>query len=137
MIDVLVAEDDPAALYLTLKALHLANRRIRAHVARTGAEALAFLRRQPPYVDAPRPQLIVLDWNLPKLHGRAVPAAARASDATRNIPIVVVTTSNAERDRDEAALLGVNEYVVKAARFSDFADSVRSIAERYLGPQPD
>lgn len=133
MIDVLVAEDDPAALHLTLKALSLVNPKIRAHVARNGAEALAFLLRQSPYANAPKPRLVVLDWNLPKVHGREVPAVARSNEATRDIPIVVVTTSDAEKDREEAAHLGVNDYVVKAAHFSEFVDAVRQFTERYIG----
>ncbi len=137
MIDVLVAEDDPAALHLTLKALRMADARIRTHVTRNGAEAVAFLLRQPPYTDAPKPALIVLDWNLPKVHGRAVPTVARSIDTTHDIPIVVVTTSDAQKDRDEAAHLGVNEYVVKAARFSDFAESVRDFTQRFIGSLPD
>lgn len=134
MIDVLVAEDDPAALHLTLKALQMADARIRVHVARNGAEALAFLRRQAPYTDAPKPQLIVLDWNLPKVHGREVPAIARSTPDTRDIPIVVVTTSDAEKDREEANLLGVNDYVVKAPHFRDFAQAVREFTQRYIEP---
>jgi len=135
MIDVLVAEDDPAALHLTLKALQMADDRIKAHVARNGAEALAFLRQQGKYSNAPRPRLIVLDWNLPKVHGREVPAATRSTESIRDIPIVVVTTSDAEKDREEAAHLGVNEYVVKAAHFREFAASVREFTQRYIGSE--
>lgn len=135
MIDVLVAEDDPAALHLTLKALRMVDERIRPHVTRNGAEAVAFLLRQPPFTNAPRPSLIVLDWNLPKLHGREVPPVARSIDTTYGIPIVVVTTSDAQKDRDEAAHLGVNAYVVKAAHFVDFAASVREFTERYIGDE--
>lgn len=133
MIDVLVAEDDPAALHLTLKALEMVDKRIKVHVARNGAEALAFLRRLPPYQDAPKPKLIVLDWNLPKVHGREVPAVARSTEAFRDIPIVVVTTSDAEKDREEAAHLGVNQYVVKAPHFRDFVESVRDFTQRFIG----
>lgn len=132
MIDVLVAEDDPAALHLTLKALGIVNKSIRPHVARNGAEALAFLRRHPPFDDAPRPSLIVLDWNLPKVHGREIPAVTRSTESTREIPIVVVTTSDAEKDREEAAHLGVNEYVVKSPHFKDFVESVRGFTQRYI-----
>ena len=135
MIDVLVAEDDPAALHLTLKALRMVDERIRAHVTRNGAEALAFLRQQGEYSNAPRPKLIVLDWNLPKVHGREVPAATRSTESIRDIPIVVVTTSDAEKDREEAAHLGVNEYVVKAAHFKEFAASVREFTHRYIGSE--
>ena len=137
MPDVLIAEDDPAALHLTLKALSIVNSRIRPHIARNGAEALAFLRRQAPYTGAPKPDLIVLGWNLPKVHGREVPAVTRSTDAIRDIPIVVVTTSDAEKDREEAAHLGVNEYVVKAPHFRDFVASVRDFTERYLGTEQD
>ncbi|MCH9828550.1 MAG: response regulator [Gammaproteobacteria bacterium] len=137
MCDVLIAEDDAAALHLTLKALKMVDGRIRTHVARDGAQALAFIRRQPPFCDAPRPQLIVLDWNLPKVHGREVPVAVRSSAATRDIPIVVVTTSDAEKDREEAAHLGVNEYFVKAPHFRDFVDSMRRITERYIDGDAD
>lgn len=137
MPNVLIAEDDPAALHLTLKALSIVNSRIRPHIARNGAEALAFLRRQAPYTGAPKPDLIVLDWNLPKVHGREVPAVTRSTDAIRDIPIVVVTTSDAEKDREEAAHLDVNEYVVKAPHFRDFVASVRDFTERYLGTDQD
>lgn len=135
VIDVLVTEDDPAALHLTLKALRMVDERICVHITRNGAEALAFLRKQGEYVDAPRPRLIVLDWNLPKVHGREVPAVTRSTESLRDIPIVVVTTSDAEKDREEAAHLGVNDYVVKAAHFREFADSVREFTERHIGSE--
>lgn len=132
MIDILITEDDPAALHLTLKALKLADDGVTTHVARNGAEALAFIQHQSPFEDSPVPALIILDWNLPKVHGREVPPAVRANAETKDVPIVVVTTSDAERDRDEAFALGVNDYVVKAPHFQEFAASIKQIVSRYV-----
>lgn len=137
MIDILIAEDDRASLHLTLKALGMVDSRIRAHVARNGAEALAFLLREGVHADAPRPELIILDWNLPKVHGRAVPAVVRSTEDINDIPIVVLTTSNADEDRTEAAQLGANDYVVKAPHFRDFANAVRSFTLHHLGSKLD
>jgi two-component system response regulator len=135
MPDILITEDDPAALRLTLKALKMADARFTPHVARNGAEAIAFITKQPPFENAPAPKLIILDWNLPKIHGREVPPVVRAHPSTKDIPIVVVTTSNADRDRDEALSLGVNDYVVKAPHFNEFASSIKQIVSRYLGDE--
>jgi two-component system response regulator len=132
MTNVLITEDDPAALHLTLKALKLADESMSTHVARNGAEALAFVQHQSPFENSPVPDLIILDWNLPKVHGREVPPVVRANIETENVPIVVVTTSEAERDRDEALSLGVNDYVVKAPHFKEFAASMKQIVQRYI-----
>lgn len=132
MPDILITEDDPAALHLTLKALQLADTSFTPHVARNGAEAIAFITKQPPFENAPDPKMLILDWNLPKVHGREVPPVVRSTSGTKNIPIVVVTTSDADRDRDEALAIGVNEYVVKAPHFREFAASIKQITTRYL-----
>lgn len=136
MIDVLVAEDDPAALHLTLKALRLISSQIRPHVARTGAQALAFLRKTAPFEDAPTPDLLLLDWNLPRVHGRAVLAAARNDAGTAALPIAVLTTSDAEADRTDAQLLGVSRYIVKASGFGDFVESLRSVTAPFVAVNP-
>lgn len=132
MPDILITEDDPAALHLTLKALKMADASFTPHVARNGAEAIAFVTKQPPFENAPDPKMVILDWNLPKVHGREVPPVVRGNPNTKDIPIVVVTTSDADRDRDEALSLGVNDYVVKAPHFREFANSIEQVTTRYL-----
>src|SRR6188474_3109073 len=91
-IDVLLVEDSPGDVRLTQEALREANRAIHLHVAVDGVEALAFLKREGRYLRAPRPDLILLDLNLPKMDGREVLAQIKASDALRTIPTIILTT---------------------------------------------
>jgi two-component system response regulator len=97
-IEILLVEDSPADVDLTREALEDAKVRNNLHVASDGVEALAFLRREGRYADAPHPDLILLDLNLPKKDGREVLAEIKADPLLRRIPVVVLTTSEAEQD---------------------------------------
>ena len=97
-IEVLLVEDSPGDVRLTQEAFRDANRSIHLHVASDGVEAMAFLRREGAHVDAPRPDLILLDLNLPKMDGREVLAHIKEDDSLKTIPTVILTTSEAEAD---------------------------------------
>src|ERR1700681_303417 len=95
-IHVLLVEDNPGDVRLTQEAFRDANMSIRLHVASDGVEAMAFLRREGPHANAARPDLILLDLNLPKMDGREVLAQIKADGRLKNIPIVILTTSDTE-----------------------------------------
>jgi chemotaxis family two-component system response regulator Rcp1 len=97
-LDVLLVDDSPGDVRLTQEALREANRSIRLHVAADGVQAMEFLRREGVYADAPRPDFILLDLNLPKMDGREVLARIKADDSLKLIPTVILTTSDAEAD---------------------------------------
>src|ERR1051325_1012012 len=98
VIDVLLIEDDPGDALMTQEAFEHHKIRNQLHVVRDGVEALEFLRREGPHEGAPRPGLILLDLNLPKMDGREVLAEVKADADLRSIPVVVLTTSEAEED---------------------------------------
>src|SRR4051812_19808002 len=97
-VEVLLVEDNPGDVRLTREALRDGRVRSNLHIAQDGVEALAFLRREGLYHDVPRPDLILLDLNLPKKDGREVLAEIKADERLRRIPVVVLTTSHAEQD---------------------------------------
>ena len=96
--DVLLVEDSPGDVRLTQEAFRDANRSIHLHVAADGVEAMAFLRHEGVHINAPRPDLILLDLNLPKMDGREVLVELKSDPGLRTIPVVVITTSSAEED---------------------------------------
>src|ERR1700730_17700014 len=97
-IEVLLVEDSPGDVRLTQEAFRDANRSIHLHVATDGVEAMAFLRHEGAHVRAPRPDLILLDLNLPRMDGREVLAQIKADDRLKVIPTIILTTSEAEED---------------------------------------
>src|SRR5438132_6905564 len=99
-IEILLVEDNPADARLTIDALRDARILNRVHVVEDGAQALAFLRREGKYADAPRPSLVFLDLNIPKINGHQVLQAMKADDSLRSIPVVVVSSSGSESDVD-------------------------------------
>ena len=126
-IDILLVEDSPTDALLTKRALADARLINRLHIVEDGVEAIAFLRRQPPYADAPRPQLILLDLNLPRKDGREVLAEIKADEDLRVIPVVVLTTSKSEEDVLRSYKLHANCYITKPVDFSSFAEAVVSL----------
>jgi CheY-like chemotaxis protein len=102
------------------------------HVAENGESALAFLRREGSYGDAPRPDLVFLDLNLPRLDGREVLAQVKADPKLRSIPVVVLTTSDAEEDVLRSYDLHANAYVTKPVDFAAFLAAVRQVDEFFL-----
>jgi two-component system response regulator len=126
-IDILLVEDSPTDALLTRQALADAKMINRLHVVEDGVKAVAFLRRQAPYTDAPRPHLILLDLNMPRKDGREVLAEIKADEDLKVIPVVVLTTSNAEADVLRSYKLHANCYVTKPVDFASFAEAVAGI----------
>ena len=112
-INILLVEDNPGDVRLTVEALREGKVHNHLSVARDGVEALAFLRQQGEFADAPRPDVILLDLNLPKKDGREVLAEIKADERLRRIPVVVLTTSKAEEDILRSYALHANCYVTK------------------------
>ncbi|GGJ96833.1 two-component system response regulator [Pilimelia anulata] len=124
---VLLVEDDPGDEMMTREAFEENKVANDLRVVRDGEEALDFLYRREPYADAPRPDLILLDLNLPKYDGREILARLKADENLRTIPIVVLTTSKAEEDIVRSYRLHANAYVTKPVDFEQFIDVVRQI----------
>ena len=131
-IELLLVEDNPGDVRLTMEALKDANVVNRLSVARDGVEALAFLRREGTYKAAPRPDLILLDLNLPKKDGREVLAEIKQDPNLRRTPVVVLTTSQAEEDILRTYDLHVNCYITKPVDFNQFVKVLHSIEDFWL-----
>jgi CheY-like chemotaxis protein len=128
----LLVEDSPGDVRLTQEAFREANPAIRLHVACDGVEAMAFLRKQGPHANAPRPHLILLDLNLPKMDGREVLAHIKEDTDLKTIPTVILTTSEAEADIATSYKLQANCYISKPVQLDEFEAIVRSINEFWL-----
>jgi CheY-like chemotaxis protein len=132
IVDVLLVEDDPGDVLMTREAFADFKVHNKLHVVNNGVDALAFMRREGEYADAPRPDLVLLDLNLPKRDGREVLAAVKADPELRTIPIVVLTTSEAEEDVVRSYSLHANAYVTKPVDFDRFIDVVRQIDDFFV-----
>lgn len=128
-IEILLVEDNPGDVELTREALHDSKVHMNLSVVHDGVEALAFLRREGPYGDAPRPDLILLDLNLPRKDGRTVLGEIKAEPELRQIPVVILTSSQAEQDILRAYALHANCYVTKPVDLDQFITIVRSIEQ--------
>ena len=131
-IEVLLVEDSPGDVRLTREAFREANGAIHLNVAYDGVEAMAFLRKTGKHVNAPRPDLILLDLNLPKMDGREVLAHIKDDESLRLIPTVILTTSDAEADIAKSYQLQANCYLSKPVQLDAFESLVRSINEFWL-----
>jgi CheY-like chemotaxis protein len=131
-IEVLLVEDSPGDVRLTREAFKDAKVYINLHVASDGAEALAFLKREGEYAAAPRPDLILLDLNLPKKDGREVLAEIKESPTLKSIPVVILTTSASEEDILRSYLLHANCYITKPVGIDGFLKVVNSIDNFWL-----
>lgn len=131
-VEILLVEDNPGDARLTREALRDARVRNNLHVALDGVEALAFLRRQGKYAAVPSPDLILLDLNLPKKDGREVLDEIKRDDHFRHIPVVILTTSQAEKDIIESYRLRANAYVTKPVALEQFLEVVQSIEHFWL-----
>ena len=126
-VEILLVEDSPTDALLAKEALEDSKVRNHLHVVVDGVEALEFLRRQGKHADAPRPDLVLLDLNLPKKDGRQVLKEIKDDEQLRLIPVVVLTTSTAETDVLKTYGLHANCYIVKPVDFEKFAEVVRAI----------
>jgi CheY-like chemotaxis protein len=131
-IEILLIEDNPDDALLTIDALRDGRVRNRVNVVEDGVEAMAYLRREGQYRDAPRPDLILLDLNLPRKNGREVLAEVKQDPHLRRIPVVVLTTSDEEKDILAAYNLYVNCYITKPVDFDQFIKVVKSIEHFWL-----
>jgi CheY-like chemotaxis protein len=132
VIDILLVEDNPGDARLTQEALKAGKIHTRLHLATNGEEALSYLRREAPFKNAPRPDLILLDLNLPRKSGREVLAEIKTDDELRRIPVVVLTSSAAEQDILESYNLRANCYVCKPVDLDQFMKVIQSIEEFWL-----
>ncbi|MFI6095361.1 response regulator [Lentzea sp. NPDC051213] len=132
VIDVLLVEDDPGDALMTQEAFDHHKIRNTLHVVKDGVEALEFLRREGQYENAPRPGLILLDLNLPRKDGREVLSEVKADAELRSIPVVVLTTSEAEEDILRSYSLHANAYVTKPVDFDRFIEVVRQIDDFFV-----
>ena len=126
-IEILLVEDNEPDLDLTMEALQSGKLRNRIHVARDGIEALEFLRRQGKHASAPRPHLVLLDLNMPRMDGREVLEEVAKDDKLRQLPIIVLTSSEADKDVLASYKLGCNSYIVKPVDFEGFCRVIQSM----------
>ncbi len=131
-IQVLLVEDSPGDVRLTQEAFRDANGLTQLHVAADGVEAMAFLKQEGTHVHAPRPDIILLDLNLPKMDGRQVLAQIKQDDDLKTIPTLILTTSEAEADIVKSYRLYANCYLNKPVRFDAFESLVKSINDFWL-----
>jgi CheY-like chemotaxis protein len=132
VVDVLLVEDDPGDVLMTQEAFADHKVHNRLHVVADGVEAMAFLRKEGSYADVPTPDLILLDLNLPKMDGREVLAAIKEDPTLRSIPVVILTTSEAEEDVLRSYSLHANAYVTKPVDFERFIQVVRRIDDFFV-----
>ena len=124
---ILMVEDNPTDVLIAKEGLLSAKMLSTVHVADDGMYAMDFLHRKGKYANAPRPDLILLDLNMPRMNGREVLAEIKADENLKNIPVVILTTSKAEEDISKAYALHANCYISKPVDFDEFARVVQTI----------
>jgi CheY-like chemotaxis protein len=132
VIEVLLVEDDPGDVLMTREAFEDNKVANTLHVVTDGASALEFLHKRGEYAGVPTPDLVLLDLNLPRMDGREVLAAVKGDAGLRQIPVVVLTTSEAEEDVLRSYELHANAYVTKPVDFERFIEVVRQIDEFFV-----
>ncbi len=128
-ITLLLIEDGEADQRLVARALRSAKIKTDLYIVDNGEDGLAFLRGEGEHRDSPRPDLILLDLNLPRIDGKQVLREIRADEKLKEIPVVMLTTSAEERDIVESYRLGVNAYITKPVEVQDFMESVQKLEE--------
>lgn len=131
-VEILLAEDNPGDVKLTQKALDQGKILNNLHVVNDGVEAMAFLRQEGEYADESRPDLVLLDLNMPRKDGREVLRDIKEDENLRRIPVVVLTSSDAEEDIVQSYDLHANAYLTKPVDFDGFLDIVSSIEDFWL-----
>jgi two-component system, chemotaxis family, response regulator Rcp1 len=131
-VQILLIEDSPGDVRLTQEAFREANLSATVHVATDGAEAMAFLRREKSHLFAPRPDLILLDLNLPRMDGRAVLAHIKNDENLKTIPTVILTTSEHQEDIAKSYQLQANCYLSKPVQLEAFETLIKSINNFWL-----
>jgi CheY-like chemotaxis protein len=128
-LEILLVEDSPGDVRLTREALRDSNFELHLHVANDGVEAMEFLRREGVHAQAPRPDLILLDLNLPRMDGREVLTRVKADDALKTIPTIILTTSEADVDIVRSYQLQANCYLSKPVELDKFEGLVKSVSD--------
>ena len=128
-IEILLVEDSPGDVRLTQEALKESKMSNNLSVAKDGVEAMTFLRREAPNADAPRPDIILLDLNMPRKDGREVLAEIKADPELRRIPVVILTTSNSDEDVLKSYNLNANCYITKPVDFEQFIKVVKAVED--------
>src|SRR6185295_12836819 len=126
-IEILLVEDSPTDILMTQEAFDQAGLLNHLHVVEDGAAAMAFLYQQGQYATAPRPDLILLDLNLPKKNGQEVLAELKADESLKRIPVIILTTSEADEDVLKSYNLHANCYIAKPVGFTNFLEAVSAI----------
>jgi len=132
-IEILLVEDSPADVLITREAFQQARLINNLHVVEDGVQAMEFLQREGKFASSPRPDLILLDLNLPRKNGREVLREIKADSALKLIPVIVLTTSHAEQDVLDAYGMHANCYIVKPVGFENFVQAVQSIQRFWFG----
>ena len=132
VVEVLLIEDDPGDVLMTREAFEENKVANRLTVMSDGVAAMSYLRQEGVHADAPTPDLVLLDLNLPRMDGREVLAAMKSDEVLRRIPVVVLTTSEAEEDVLRSYYLHANAYVTKPVDFERFIDVVRQIDDFFV-----
>jgi len=130
--EILLVEDNPSDVSLVHEAFRVINGSARINVASDGEEAVAYLRREGTYGDAPRPDIILLDLNMPKMNGHQVLAHIKDDEGLKLIPTIMLTTSNTEKDILTSYRLHANCYFVKPVQWEEFVDVIKSINDFWL-----
>jgi CheY-like chemotaxis protein len=133
---ILVIDDDPADQFLVQEAMRTANLNYDLRIVSDGDEAIEYLYHRGRYSEmhrAPRPDLILLDLNMPRYSGRQVARAVKSDPSLRAIPIVVLTTSRLDQDVEDLYEAGVNSYIQKPANFDEFTEALRDLSSYWLG----
>lgn len=133
-IEILLVEDNPADVELTRIGLKKGSIRHNLHVVSHGGQAISFLRGEGQYHEAPRPDLVLLDWFLPVVNGRRVLEVVKQDDALEDIPVVVLTTSLDERDMLAAHSMRANAYLTKPVNAQEFVELVHNTVDRWVRP---
>ena len=131
-VEILLVDDNPGDVELTKVALRDAKIVNTIHVVRDGAEALAFLRCEGEFADAPRPDLVLLDLKMPKVDGFQVLAEMKSEPDLRSIPVIVMSSSNAEKDLVRAYDAQVSAYLVKPSNFDEYFNAIRAVKELWF-----
>jgi CheY-like chemotaxis protein len=131
-LEVLLVEDSPGDVRLTQEAFHAANISVHFNVANDGVGAMAFLKREGTHAGAPRPDIILLDLNMPRMDGREVLARIKNDDSLKTIPTVILTTSDSEGDIVKSYQLHANSYLCKPVQLNAFENLVKSLNDFWL-----
>jgi chemotaxis family two-component system response regulator Rcp1 len=130
--EVLLVEDNEDDVILTRESFRLAKLIVNLHVVENGKECMDFLRHKPPFENAPRVDLVLLDLNMPVMDGREVLSAINADEALHHLPVIVLTTSATEVDILKMYKLRCNSYIVKPVKFEEFVEVIKTLGEYWL-----